>query len=345
MSVATPTRPRAALRHLLKDTDLTRPAYQQLLAEAALLKLERAAGHIEPRLVGVDVAVIFEKPSTRTRSAFEVALHDEGAGCTYMDSASSHLGTAESFEDTARVLSRFYDGIAYRGFAQSSVEELAHHASIPVWNALTNEWHPTQALADMLTMMETSAKPLPETAVCFLGDGRNNVARSLMTSAAILGMDVRIAAPESLHPAPAILAEVQAIAQQSGARVTVTADIDTAVRGADFLYTDVWVSMGESDDLWDQRVPLLKPYRIDMAMMARTGNPAIQFLHCLPSIHDRSTDLGMRMWERYGLDGAEVSNEVFRSPASRVFDQAENRMHTIKAILLASLTPPDPRDR
>lgn len=326
-----------AIRHLLRDTDLTKPAYQQLLAEAALLKLEKEAGLIQPRLVGRDIVVIFEKPSTRTRSAFEVALHDEGAGCTYMDSAGSHLGSAESFEDTAKVLSRFYDGIAYRGFAQSAVDALAEHASIPVWNALTNDWHPTQALADMLTMMETSSKPLRDISVSFLGDGRNNVARSLMTSAAILGMDVRIAAPPPLQPDAAAVLEVQQLAVQSGARVLITADVEPAILGTDFLYTDVWVSMGESDALWDQRVPLLKPYRIDASMMARTRNPKTQFLHCLPSIHDRSTDLGARIWDRYALDGAEVSNEVFSSPASRVFDQAENRMHTIKAVILASL--------
>ncbi|GAA4658766.1 ornithine carbamoyltransferase [Arthrobacter cryoconiti] len=329
----------ATIKHLLRDTDLSRPVYEQLLADAALLKREKASGSIQPHLCGLNVAVIFEKPSTRTRSAFEVALHEEGAGCTYMDSASSHLGSSESFEDTAHVLSRFFDGIAYRGFAQSGVDQLAEHGSIPVWNALTNEWHPTQALADMLTMRETSEKPLKDIVVTFLGDGHNNVANSLMTSAAILGMDVRIGAPELLQPDPAVIDAARLIASRSGARITVTTDVNAAIAGADFLYTDVWVSMGESDELWDQRVPLLLPYRIDVDLMHGTGNAKTQFLHCLPSIHDSTTVLGKKIYDRFGLDGAEVSNDVFRSPASRVYDQAENRMHTIKAIMLASFAP------
>ncbi|MFQ4149400.1 ornithine carbamoyltransferase [Arthrobacter sp. LAPM80] len=335
----------ATIGHLLRDTDLSRTAYEQLLADATLLKRQRASRAIMPRLLGRNIAVIFEKPSTRTRSAFEVALHDEGAGCTYMDSASSHLGSSESFEDTAKVLSRFYDGIAYRGFGQNSVDELANHASVPVWNALTNEWHPTQALADMLTMMENTTKPLQDVVVCFLGDGHDNVANSLMTSAAILGMDVRIAAPALLQPDPAVVAAAQEIAAQSGARVTVTTDVDEAIAGSDFLYTDVWVSMGESEESWDQRVPLLTPYRIDTSMMARTGNARTQFLHCLPSIHDSTTSLGKKIFDRYGLDGAEVSNEVFHSAASRVYDQAENRMHTIKAVMLGSLASVTQGDR
>lgn len=343
MTTATPQT--ATIGHLLRDTDLSRPAYEQLLADATLLKHQRASGTLVPRLLGLNIAVIFEKPSTRTRSAFEVALHDEGAGCTYMDSASSHLGSSESFEDTAKVLSRFYDGIAYRGFGQNSVNELANHASIPVWNALTNEWHPTQALADMLTMMETTTKPLQDVIVCFLGDGHDNVANSLMTSAAILGMDVRIAAPAPLQPDPAVVAAAQDIAAQSGARVTVTTDVDEAIAGADFLYTDVWVSMGESEESWDHRVPLLTPYRVDAAMMSRTGNPKTQFLHCLPSIHDSTTALGKKILNRYGLNGAEVSNEVFHSTASRVYDQAENRMHTIKAVMLSSLASMTQEDR
>lgn len=343
MTTATPQT--TTIGHLLRDTDLSRQAYEQLLADATLLKRQWAAGTIVPRLLGRNIAVIFEKPSTRTRSAFEVALHDEGAGCTYMDSASSHLGSSESFEDTAKVLSRFYDGIAYRGFGQDSVDELANHASIPVWNALTNEWHPTQALADMLTMMETTTKPLQDIIVCFLGDGHDNVANSLMTSAAILGMDVRIAAPALLQPDPAVVAAAQEIAAQSGARVTVTTDVDDAIAGADYLYTDVWVSMGESEESWDQRVPLLTPYRIDASMMSRTGNPNTQFLHCLPSIHDSTTALGKKIFDRYGLDGAEVSNDVFRSAASRVYDQAENRMHTIKAVMLTSLASMTQGDR
>jgi ornithine carbamoyltransferase len=333
--------PATRLPHLLRDTDLTAEQFLELLDSAARLKREKSVGLSQLRLRGHHVVAIFEKPSTRTRSAFEIALNDEGAGCTYMDSASSHLGTAESFEDTAKVLGRLFDGIAYRGFAQSSVDQLAEFAGIPVWNALTDEWHPTQALADIMTMRETSQKPLKDIAVCFLGDGRNNVARSLLTSAASLGMDVRIAAPRELQPGGDEVAEVRAIASEAGARVLITEDVDAAVKDADFLYTDVWVSMGESEARWGERIPLLLPYRVDAEMLQKTGNPKVQFLHCLPSTHDRHTELGQKVFDRYQLDGIEVSDEVFRSPASRVYDQAENRMHTIKAVLLASLSPSD----
>jgi ornithine carbamoyltransferase len=333
--------PATRLPHLLRDTDLTAEQFLELLDSAARLKREKSVGLSQLRLRGHHVVAIFEKPSTRTRSAFEIALNDEGAGCTYMDSASSHLGTAESFEDTAKVLGRLFDGIAYRGFAQSSVDQLAEFAGIPVWNALTDEWHPTQALADIMTMRETSQNPLKDIAVCFLGDGRNNVARSLLTSAASLGMDVRIAAPRELQPGGDEVAEVRAIASEAGARVLITEDVDAAVKDADFLYTDVWVSMGESEARWGERIPLLLPYRVDAEMLQKTGNPKVQFLHCLPSTHDRHTELGQKVFDRYQLDGIEVSDEVFRSPASRVYDQAENRMHTIKAVLLASLSPSD----
>lgn len=333
--------PATRFPHLLRDTDLTAEQFLELLDSAARLKREKSVGPSQSRLPGLHVVAIFEKPSTRTRSAFEIALNDEGAGCTYMDSSSSHLGTAESFEDTAKVLGRLFDGIAYRGFAQSAVDQLAEFAGIPVWNALTDEWHPTQALADIMTMRETSSKPLKDIAVCFLGDGRNNVARSLLTSAASLGMDVRIAAPRELQPGGDEVAEVRAIAAESGARVVITDDVDAAVNGADFLYTDVWVSMGEPETRWAERIPLLLPYRVDAKMVQKTGNPKVQFLHCLPSIHDRHTELGQKVFDRYELDGIEVSDEVFRSPASRVYDQAENRMHTIKAVLLASLSPSD----
>lgn len=336
-----PSRTPSRLPHLLRDTDLTAEQFLQLLDSAVQLKREKSVGLTTPRLRGNHVVAIFEKPSTRTRSAFEIALNDEGAGCTYMDSASSHLGTAESFEDTAKVLGRLFDGIAYRGFAQSSVDQLAGFAGIPVWNALTDEWHPTQALADLMTMRETSPKPLSEIAVCFLGDGRNNVARSLLTSAALLGMDVRIAAPTQLQPSPEVVAQVQAIAAVSGARVLVTDDVDAAVARADFLYTDVWVSMGEPEAEWGERIPLLLPYRVDAEMLRKTGNENVQFMHCLPSIHDRHTELGQKAFDSFQLDGVEVSDDVFRSPASRVYDQAENRMHTIKAVLLASLVASD----
>jgi ornithine carbamoyltransferase len=326
-----------SLTHLLRDTDLSKTQFLALLDSAAALKQEKRAGRSTLRLSGKNIAVIFEKPSTRTRSAFEVALNDLGAGCTYMDSASSHLGSAESFEDTAKVLGRFFDGIAYRGFEQSSIDEISQYAGVPVWNALTDQWHPTQALADVLTMRENSRGPLEEVSVAFLGDGRNNVARSLLTSAAILGMDVRIGAPAALQPDAETVATARRLADASGAHVLITDDVDACVRGADFLYTDVWVSMGEGQEQWDERIPLLRPYRVDAQLMQRTGNPETRFLHCLPSIHDRHTDLGRTLYEKYGLDGAEVSDEVFRSTASLVYAEAENRMHTIKAVLLASL--------
>jgi len=330
------------LPHLLKDDDLTRTQLGQLLDTAARLKAARAARTERPTLVGRTVAVLFEKPSTRTRSAFEVAIYEQGGHCTYIDPASSHVGVTESIEDTAIVLGRLYDGIAFRGYAHADVETLAQYAGVTVWNGLTDRWHPTQALADLLTMREHATKPLPQTSVCFLGDARDNVAHSLLTSGAIAGMDVRVACPDRFRPDPEIVRAAEQIAVSSGGRVLVTADVDEAVRGADFLYTDVWVSMGEPREAWAERIPLLRPYRIDRAMLERTGNPDVKFLHCLPAIHDRNSQLGRELASGYGLEGAEVADDVFESPQSIVFDQAENRMHTIKAVMLTSLIAPDP---
>ncbi|AGW41083.1 ornithine carbamoyltransferase [Leifsonia xyli subsp. cynodontis DSM 46306] len=326
----------AGLRHLRKDTDLTFDELTTLLELAGQLKATRHAA-TPPRLAGRTIAVLFEKPSTRTRSAFEVAAYDEGAHCTYIDPANSHLGATESVEDTARVLGRYYDGIAFRGFAQASVDTLAVHAGVPVWNALTDTWHPTQALADLLTIHEHHHAATPAK-VCFVGDGNDNVVHSLLVSGALRGLDVRVACPAALRPDPGIVQEAHERATRTGGKILVTDDIDEAVRDADFLYADVWVSMGEPPERWAERVPLLHPYRIDRALVDRTGNPDVKILHCLPALHDRHTTLGEEMFTRYGLDGAEISDDVFRSARSVVFDQAENRLHTIKAVLLHSLT-------
>lgn len=325
------------VRNLLEDDELNGAQIEGLLDLAAKLKRERAEGAERRRMAGKTVAVLFEKPSTRTRSAFEVASYEQGGHCTYIDSASSHVGVTESIADTAIVLGRLYDGIAFRGYAHSDVVTIARRAGVPVWNGLTDRWHPTQALADLLTMREHSAKPLEQVTVCFLGDARDNVANSLLTSGAIMGMDVRIACPDALRPEDDIVAAAARFAASAGGRVLVTDDVDRAVAGADFLYTDVWVSMGEAREAWARRIPLLRPYRIDRAMLERTGNDAVRFMHCLPAVHDRDSQLGAELFRDYGLDGAEVSDEVFRSPQSIVFDQAENRMHTIKAVMVRSL--------
>lgn len=340
MTATTTSPPR--LTHLLKDDDLTREQLEHLLDVAAHMKTERATGAEQQRLVGRTIAILFEKPSTRTRSAFEVGIYDQGGHATYIDPASSHVGVTETIEDTAIVLGRLYDGIAFRGYAHTDVETLARYAGVPVWNGLTDTWHPTQALADLLTMREHSTKPLDRTAVCFLGDARDNVAHSLLTAGALIGMDVRIACPDTLRPDADIVQSAGRLAAVSGGRVLVTADIDLAVAGADFLYTDVWVSMGEARERWAERIPLLRPYRIDQAMLDRTGNPDVKFLHCLPAIHDRNSQLGRELYASFGLDGAEVADDVFRSAGSVVFDQAENRMHTIKAVLLDSLNGHQP---
>jgi ornithine carbamoyltransferase len=324
-------------RHFLKLLDFSPEEISYLLQLSADLKKAKKAGAEQPRLKGKNIALIFEKTSTRTRCAFEAAAYDQGARVTYLDPTGSQLGKKESVRDTARVLGRMYDGIEYRGFEQAKVEELARYAGVPVWNGLTNEFHPTQALADMLTMMENAGKPLEAVAFAFLGDARNNVANSLLIGAAKMGMDYRAVAPAELHPDPALLAQARAIARDTGARITVTANVAGGVAGCDFLYTDVWVSMGEPDTVWAERIRLLTPYQVNPDVMRKTGNPAVKFLHCLPAFHDRQTEIGEAIYKRYGLESMEVTDEVFESPASIVFDQAENRLHTIKAIMVATI--------
>jgi len=324
-------------RSLCKVTDLTADEFQALLDLAVALRAAKQSGVERQQLVGRNIALIFEKASTRTRAAFEVGAYDQGAHVTYLGPEGSHIGEGESIADTARVLGRMYDGIEFRGFAQTSVETLARHAGVPVWNGLTDEWHPTQMLADVLTMRDHSTLPLDRVAYCYLGDARNNTANSLLVTGALLGMDVRIAAPESLWPTDEVRAVARDLARSSGARIHVGADVDAAIEGADFLYTDVWVSMGESDAEWGPRIEALLPYQVSSSTIAATGNPATKFMHCLPALHDTRTVLGRRLADTWHLDALEVTDEVFESPASIVFDQAENRLHTIKAIMVASL--------
>ncbi|MFD0273659.1 ornithine carbamoyltransferase [Kitasatospora sp. NPDC127111] len=324
-------------RHYLTEAEFTAAEIHHLLDLAAELKAARLAGTETPRLTGRRIALIFEKNSTRTRCAFEVAAADQGATTTYLGPDSSHIGHKESIADTARVLGRMYDAIEYRGFDQDTVGELARHAGVPVYNGLTDACHPTQSLCDVFTMREHSRRPLREISFCYLGDARNNTANSLLTMGALLGMDVRIAAPRVLWPQPRVVAAARRLALEGGARITLVEDVAEAVSGADYLCTDVWVSMGEAPERWRERVELLLPYQVNAKTLAATGNPDTAFLHCLPALHDRRTDLGAELADRYGLDGLEVTDEVFESPASLVFDQAENRMHTIKAILVATL--------
>ncbi|GAB2475876.1 ornithine carbamoyltransferase [Jatrophihabitans fulvus] len=321
---------------LLKEVDLTRPEFLGLVALAARLKAEKREGREVPTLRGRSIALVFEKNSTRTRCAFEVAAYDQGAHVTYIGPDGSHLGIKESARDTARVLGRMYDGIEYRGFAQTTVEELADHAGVPVWNGLTDEWHPTQSLADVLTLTEHVAKPIERMSLTYLGDGRNNVARSLLVTGALLGMDVRIGAPATLQPPGDVVAAARQRAADSGARLLVTDDVAAAVRDADAVYTDVWVSMGEAPETWDVRVEQLRDYRVTEDVMAQAAPGAI-FLHCLPALHDTATVAGELAEKRYGLHGVEVTDGVFESPRSVVFDQAENRLHTIKAVMVQAL--------
>jgi ornithine carbamoyltransferase len=324
-------------RHFLKLLDFTPEEISYLLQLAADLKKAKYAGAEPQRLTGKNIALIFEKASTRTRCAFEAAAYDQGAHVTYLDPTGSQLGKKESIRDTARVLGRIYHGIEYRGFEQTRVEELAKHAGVPVWNGLTNEFHPTQALADILTMQEHSDKPLKQVAFAFLGDGRNNVANSLLIAAAKMGMDYRAVAPKELHPNAELVALAREIAKATGARITITTELAQGVAGCDFLYTDVWVSMGEPEDVWTERIRLLKPYQVNRAAMQKTGNPKVKFLHCLPAFHDRQTEIGEAIYKKFGLESMEVTDDVFESPASIVFDQAENRLHTIKAVMVATL--------
>jgi ornithine carbamoyltransferase len=324
-------------RHFLKELDFTPQEFGFLLDLSAQLKAAKYAGTEQPRLRGRNIALIFEKGSTRTRCAFEVAAADQGAHATYLDPSGSHLGSKESVKDSARVLGRMFDGIQYRGFGQGVVEELAAHAGVPVWNGLTDEWHPTQMLADLLTVREHCAKPLAEVALAYLGDARNNMGNSLLVTGAMLGMDIRIVAPAQLWPSAGVQAEAQALAARTGARITLTEDVRAGVRGADFLYTDVWVSMGEPKEVWAERIELLTPYQVSMDTVRATGNPAVKFLHCLPAFHDLGTEVARQLHATTGLTELEVTDELFESPYSIVFDQAENRLHTIKAVMVATL--------
>ncbi len=324
-------------RHFLKLLDFTPQEIRFLLDLSTDLKKAKYAGIEQPKLVGKGIALIFEKASTRTRCAFETAAHDQGAHVTYLGPTGSHLGSKESVKDTARVLGRMYDGIEYRGFGQVRVEALAQFAGVPVWNGLTNEFHPTQVLADLLTMMEHSEKPLSQIAFAYLGDARFNMGNSLLVGAAKMGMDFRSVAPRGMQPDPDLVGQALEIAAETGARITITHDLDSGLTGCDFLYTDVWVSMGEPHDVWEERINLLKPYQINAAAMEKTRNPEVKFLHCLPAFHNRETDVGEQIFQQFGLEAMEVAEEVFESPASIVFDQAENRMHTIKAIMVATL--------
>jgi ornithine carbamoyltransferase len=326
-------------RNLLKETDLTPEEFGFLLDFSARLREDKRAGRGGGRLAGRNIALIFEKASTRTRAAFEVAAHDEGAHVTYLGPGESHLGSKESAADVARVLGRMFDGIEFRGFAHQTAETLGKYAGVPVWNGLTDAWHPTQMLADMLTMRDHSGRPLGEVTFSYLGDARNNTANSLLVTGALLGMDTRVCAPPALQPSARVRDIAAGLAAASGARLMVTDDTAAAVAGADFLYTDVWVSMGEPAAEWDARIALLRPYQVNPALMEATGNPAVKFMHCLPALHNRQTELGQQIYAAHGLDALEVTDEVFESKASVVFDQAENRMHTIKALMVATLGP------
>jgi ornithine carbamoyltransferase len=324
-------------RSLVKLLDFTPDEAVHLLDIAAGLKAEKRAGEERQRLVGKNLALIFEKASTRTRCAFEVAALDQGAHAVYLGPTGTQIGQKETMKDTARVLGRMFEGIEYRGFGQSIVEELAEYAGVPVWNGLTNEYHPTQILADVLTMREHSARPLAETAFAYLGDARFNMGNSLMVGGALFGMDVRIVAPEALWPDAALVAECRALAERTGARLTLTDDVEVGVEGAGFVHTDVWVSMGEADAVWAERIEMLAPYQVNARVMAATGRDDAKFMHCLPAFHNRDTTVGEEVYQNFGHDGLEVTEEVFESANSVVFDQAENRLHTIKAVLVETL--------
>ena len=324
-------------RSVLKLADFNPAEITYLLDLAAELKASKQGGREERQLVGRQIALIFEKDSTRTRCAFEVAAHAEGAHVTYIGPGGSHMGHKETVKDTARVLGRMYDAIEYRGAGEAIVEELAAWAGVPVYNGLTDEWHPTQILADLLTLREHIDKPLAEVAFCFLGDGRGNMADSYLVGCAQMGMDIRIAAPSELQPHLPVVESARAIAVETGARITVTDDVAEAVRGCDAIATDVWVSMGEDDAVWAERIKLLHPYQVNDRVLALTGNPEVKFLHCLPAFHNAETSVGKEIHDRYGLDALEVTDDVFESGASVVFDEAENRLHTIRAILVATL--------
>ncbi|MEV6395062.1 ornithine carbamoyltransferase [Streptomyces sp. NPDC051907] len=325
-------------RHFLKELDFTAEEFRGLVDLAAELKAAKRAGTEEQRLRGKNIALIFEKASTRTRCAFEVAAADQGASTTYIDPSGSHIGSKESAKDTARVLGRMFDAIEYRGDGQAVVEELAAYASVPVYNGLTDDWHPTQMLADVLTMTEHSDKPLDRIAFAYLGDARFNMGNSYLVTGALLGMDIRIVAPQAYWPAEEIVARAREAAEASGARITLTEDVAEGVKGADFVATDVWVSMGEPKEIWDERIKALGPYAVTMDVLRATGNADVKFMHCLPAFHDLGTDVGRGIHESHGLSELEVTDEVFESEHSVVFDEAENRLHTIKAVMVATLS-------
>jgi ornithine carbamoyltransferase len=324
-------------RSFLKLLDFTPEEIKFLLQLSVDLKKAKYTGTEQQTLKGKNVVLLFEKDSTRTRCAFEVAAMDQGAGVTYLGPAGSQMGKKESMKDTARVLGRMYDGIEYRGYSQEIVEALAEYSGVPVWNGLTTEFHPTQILADFLTMMEHSDKPLHQVSFAYLGDARNNMGNSLMVGAAKMGMDFRAVAPKQCQPADELVAKCREIAKQTGAKITLTDKVEEGVKGVDFLYTDVWVSMGEPESVWEERIKLLTPYQVNMKVVKATGNPKVKFLHCLPAFHNRETTVGEEIYQKFGLEAMEVTEDVFESPMSIVFDEAENRLHTIKAVMVATL--------
>ena len=324
-------------RSFLKELDFTPAEWRFLLGLATELKTAKYTGTEQQRLRGKNIALIFEKTSTRTRCAFEVAAYDQGAHVTFIGPSGSHMGHKETVKDTARVLGRMYDAIEFRGFDQSAAEELAEWSGVPVYNGLTDEWHPTQMLADFLTFTEHVDKPLEEVVFCYLGDARFNMADSYLVAGAKLGMDVRIASPRALWPSDEVIGMAEQVAAETGAQIKITEDVEEAVKGADFLLTDVWVSMGEPDEVWKERIELLTPFQVNAETMALTGNPNVKFMHCLPAFHNTDTEVGKEIFEKFGLEALEVTEEVFESPASIVFDEAENRMHTIKAVMVATL--------
>lgn len=325
-------------RSFVKELDYTADEIKFLLKLSADLKAAKYGGYEQPRLNGKNIALIFEKASTRTRCAFEVAAYDQGAHTTYLGPDGTQIGKKESMKDTARVLGRMYDAIQYRGKSQRVVEELAQYAGVPVYNGLTDEFHPTQLLADILTMQEHAAKPLAQISYAFLGDGRFNMGNSYLIMGALLGMDVRIGAPRALMPNAALIETARELGKKSGARITLTQDVAEAVRGADFITTDVWVSMGEPKHVWGERIELLHDYQVNARVMEMANNPNVKFMHCLPAFHNRETEMGEEVYQQFKVDAMEVTDEVFESPASVVFDEAENRMHTIKALMVATLT-------
>ncbi len=324
-------------RNFLKLLDFSPKEIEFMLKLSIDLKAAKYAGTERQTLKGKNIALIFEKASTRTRCAFEVAAHDQGASVTYLGPSGSQIGKKESMKDTARVLGRMYDGIEYRGFAQATVQDLGDYSNVPVWNGLTNEFHPTQILADFMTMIEHSDKPLNQIKFAYMGDAQNNMGNSLMVGAAKMGMDVRLVAPESVQPEDELVAQCKKIAKETGAKILITKDVAKGVKGVDFIYTDVWVSMGEPEEVWKERIELLLPYQVNKKVMKLSGNKNVKFMHCLPAFHNRETIVGEEIYQKYGLDGMEVTEEVFESEASIVFDEAENRLHTIKAVMVATL--------